>query len=125
MTVDTSLRRKVGSRRAHKVNAMTFSILCRLMMDGTRTCKELADESGLHIMTVYDWTATLHKYGVIHICMWEGEGRNSVRIFRFGPGTDSPRPIKPRSKVHAEYRAKKKAMQLLQRMAGTTEGEMV
>lgn len=125
MTVDTSLRRKVGSRRAHKVNAMTFAILCKLMMDGTRTCYELAADSGLHIMTVYDWTATLHKHGVIHICMWEGEGRSSMRIFKFGPGVDVPRPIKPRSVVSAQHRAKRKAAQLLQRMAGKMEGETV
>ena len=125
MTVDTSLRRKAGSRRAHKVNAMSFAILCKLMMDGTRTCYELAAETGLHIMTIYDWTATLHKHGVIHICMWEGEGRSSMRIFKFGPGKDAPRPIKPRSRISAEYRAKKKAAQLLQRMAGTMEGETV
>ena len=125
MTTDTSLRRKVGSRRAHKVNAMSFAILCKLMMDGTRTCTELADETGLHVMTIYDWTATLHKHGVIHICMWEGEGRSSTRIFKFGPGKDEPRPIKPRARVSAEYRAKKKAAQLLQRMVGTKEGETV
>lgn len=124
-TTDTSRRMKVGSRRGHKVNAMTFSIMCKLLIEGTRTCRELSEDTGLHVLTVYDWTRELHRQGVIHICMWEGEGRSSVRIFKFGPGKDAPRPIKERSRVHAEYRARKKAAQLLQRMAGKMEGEMV
>lgn len=122
MPTDTSKRKKPGSRRGHKVNAMTFSILVKLLMEGTRTCYELAEDTGLHVLTVYDWTREMHRQGLIHICMWEGEGRHSVRIFKFGPGKDAARPIKPRSQIHAEYRAKQKAAQLLQRMAGTMEG---
>ena len=124
-TTDTSLRRKPGSRRAHKVNALMFSIMVKLLMEGTRTCAELAEETGLHVLTVYDWTATMHKQGIIHICMWEGDGRNSVRIFKFGPGKDAPRPLKPRSVISAEYRAKKKAAELLHRMVGQTQGVTV
>jgi hypothetical protein len=118
MKTDTSTRRKVGSRRGHKVNALTFAILCKLLMDGTRNCHELAEDTGLHVLTVYDWTRELHRQGVIHICMWDGDGRSSTRIFMFGPGKDAARPIKKRSQVHADYRARKKAEQLLQRMAG-------
>lgn len=117
-TTDTSRRSKVGSRRGHKVNALCFSILVKLLYEGTRNCYELADDTGLHVLTIYDWTREMHRQGIIHICMWDGEGRNSVRIFKMGPGKDAPRPIKPRSRIHAEYRAKQKAAQLLQRMAG-------
>lgn len=123
--IDTSVRRKVGSRRGHKVNAMSFSIMCKLMMDGTRSCYELAEDTGLHILTIYDWTREMHRQGIIHICMWEGEGRSSTRIFKFGPGKDAPRPIKERSRIHAEYRARQRAALLLQRMAGTMEGARV
>mgnify|MGYP006293873749 CR=1 FL=1 len=119
--IDPTVRWTPFSRRAHKVNAMSFALLCKLMVDGTRTCYELAEESGLHITTVYDWVRELHRQGLIHLCMWEGEGRNSSRIFKFGPGKDVPRPFKPREKVHAEYRARQKAKALIQRMAGTME----
>lgn len=122
MTTDTSKRRRVGSRRGHKVNALTFSILVKLLYEGTRNCYELAEDTGLHVLTVYDWVREMHRQGIIHICMWEGEGRSSVRIFKMGPGKDAPRPIKERSRIHAEYRARKKAMQVLHRMAGQTEG---
>ena len=52
-TTDTSTRRKVGSRRGHKVNALCFSIMVKLLYDGTRTCAELAEETGLHVLTVF------------------------------------------------------------------------
>ena len=117
---DTSVRRKPGSRRGHKVNAMSFSIMCKLLMDGTHTCYELAEETGLHVLTIYDWTREMHRQGVVHICMWEGEGRSSTRIFKLGEGKDAPRPIKHRSKVHAEYRARKKSAELNHQMAGGT-----
>lgn len=122
MTIDTSRRMKVGSRRGHKVNAMTFAIMTKLLMEGTRTCQELADETGLHKLTVYDWTRELHRQGVIHICMWEGEGRSSTRIFKFGPGKDVPRPVKTRKQISEDYKTRKKAVQLLHRLAGTMEG---
>jgi hypothetical protein len=115
---DTSVRRKVGSRRGHKVNAMSFAIMCKLLMEGTRTCAELAEDTGLHVLTIYDWVRELHRQGVLHVCMWEGEGRSSMRVFKLGPGKDAPRPTKPRSRIHAEYRAKKKAALLLHRMVG-------
>lgn len=123
--VDTSTRRKPGTRRGHKVNALTFAILVKLLYEGTRTCYELAEETGLHKLTVYDWTRIMHEQGVLHICMWEGEGRSSMRIFKMGPGKDAPRPTKTREQIAADYRARQKAKQLLQRMAGSTEGETV
>lgn len=120
---DTSVRRKPGSRRGHKVNAMTFSILVKLLYEGTRTCYELAEDTGLHTLTIYDWTREMHRQGIIHICMWEGEGRSSMRIFKMGAGVDAPRPVKTREQIRNEYRARQRAKLLLQRMAGTVEGE--
>ena len=118
MKADTSVRRKPGSRRGHKVNAMTFSIMVKLLYEGTRTCYELAEETGLHQLTIYDWTREMHRQGVIHICMWEGEGRSSMRIFKMGPGKDAPRPVKTRAQSYAEYKARQNARKLLHRMAG-------
>lgn len=97
---------------------MTFSLMCKLLQEGTRTCAELAEETGLHKLTVYDWVAALHKQKVIHICMWEGEGRKATRVFMLGSGRDAAKPTKPRAKVRAEYHARKAAQKLNQRMAG-------
>jgi hypothetical protein len=115
---DTSVRLKPGSRRGHKVNALSFAIMCKLLQEGTRTCYELAEETGLHKLTIYDWTRELHKQGVIHICMWEGEGRSSMRIFKMGPGKDAPRPTKSKAQISAERRARQRAIELNHQLAG-------
>ncbi|WP_288076456.1 ArsR family transcriptional regulator [Pseudomonas sp.] len=116
-TTDTSARRKFSTRRNQKVNAMTYAILIKLLSEGTRTCRELAEETGLHVSTVYDHTYHLHKQGVIHICMWEGTGRRQMRVFMLGPGRDAKRETKSREKIHADYRARRASKAMVQRFA--------
>lgn len=116
--MDTSGRRKPGAKRAKKMNAFTYAMLIRLMMDGTRTCRELAEETGLHILTVYDYTYHLHKSGAAFIVTWDGEGRHQTRIYMIGRGKDAPRPSKSRKQIAEDYRARKTAKELLHRMAG-------
>ena len=116
--MDTSGRRKPGAKRAKKMNAFTYAVLIRLMMDGTRTCRELAEETGLHILTVYDYTYHLHKSGAAFIVTWDGEGRHQTRIYMIGRGKDAPRPSKSRKQIADDYRSRKAAKDLLHRMAG-------
>ena len=91
---------------------MIYAKLLKYMLDGTLTCAELAEATGLNKLTVYDYTRALHKEGVIHICDWDGEGRNQSKIYRLGPGTDLRRPHKPRKKVYADYKARQKAKRM-------------
>lgn len=123
--LDPTGRRSIVSRRAGKVNALSYALLIKLLADGTRTCKELAEETGLHVMTIYDYTYHLHKANVIHICTWEGSGRQQTRIYMLGDKADVPRPSKTRRQIADDYRARKAAKDLLQRMAGAPQGETV
>lgn len=116
--MDTAGRRKPGAKRAKKMNAFTYAVLIRLLMDGTRTCRELAEETGLHILTVYDYTYHLHKSGAAFIVTWDGEGRHQTRIYMIGRGKDAPRPSKSRKQIADDYRSRKAAKELLHRMAG-------
>lgn len=122
--LDPTGRRSVVTKRGGKINALTYAKLMQLLMQGTRTCQELARDTGLHILTVYDYTYYLHKANVIHICMWEGVGRNQTRIYMVGDKADVPRPSKSRKQISEDYRSRKAAKQLLFRIAGgITEGE--
>ena len=116
--MDPTGRRKPGAKRAKKMSAFTYAVLIRLMMDGTRTCRELAEETGLHILTVYDYTYHLHKSGAAFIVTWDGEGRHQTRIYMIGRGKDAPRPSKSRKQIADDYRSRKAAKDLLHRMAG-------
>ena len=99
-----------------KVNAMAFAKLLKYMQDGTLTCYELAQATGLHLLTVYDYTKALHKEGVVYICDWDGEGRNQSKIYRLGEGKDVRRPHKPRTQVYADYKERVKARRLQERI---------
>lgn len=118
VNMDSTGRRKPGAKRAKKMSAFTYALLINLLMDGTRTCRELAEETGLHILTIYDYTYHLHKAKALFIVGWDGEGRNQTRIFMLGRGKDVPRPSKSRKQISEDYKARQAAKALLQRMAG-------
>ena len=102
-----------------KVGAMSYAKLIRYLMEGTLTCNELAIATGLHPLTVYQYTRALHKERVIHIAFWEGEGRSKTKIYMLGNKPDAKRIKKDRSVISREYRERKKQMELNQRMAGS------
>lgn len=86
-----------------KVNASAYGRLIELMLDGTLSCRELAEETGLHYLTVLDYTRALHKASAAHISSWEkdAKGRDCIRIYKIGRGKDAKR-----TKISAADRAK-------------------
>lgn len=110
-------------KRMVKVNAMSQARLIKLLMDGTHTCAELAVETGLHYITVQQYTRELHLVGAAHVCMWEKDarGRDCVRVFKLGCGKDAPRQKLTCAQRSARYREKKKALALHQRFVGVNQ----
>jgi len=95
-----------------KVNAMAFADLVRDLLDGQFTCEELAQRSGLHYVTVLNYTRAMYKTGAIHICAWRMNNHRMYvkKIYKIGDYQDAPKPRK--ALTHAErslrYREKKK-----------------
>jgi predicted ArsR family transcriptional regulator len=91
---------------------MTQARLIKLMLPGDLDCKELAEETGLHYVTVLQYARELHLAGAAHICTWRADdrGRHLIKIYKIGEGKDSRR----RKKTHAErqrtFRANKAAL---------------
>lgn len=112
-----TVRRRVTTR----VNALAVSHMLRGIQDGCHTLYDLADMSGLQYQTVLHYCKVLHKQKVIHICDWNEDirGGRTLRVYAMGADKDMPKP-KPQSgkEICARYRAKKKQLELLQRMAG-------
>jgi len=92
-----------------KVNAMSYAMLIKLLMDGTRTAEELAQETGLHKQTVYDYTKELHKRKAVFIADWEKDnmGRDCMPIYMIGTDPDAKRTAMTRAQIAANYRARK------------------
>lgn len=107
-------------RKFSKVGALSYAKLVALLDEGVHTARTLADETGLHVGTVYEYTAAMRTEGIVHVCMWEADamGRLVVPVFQLGRGKDAPRPKLTPYQRQQRTRAKRKAAQLLQVQAG-------
>lgn len=106
--------------RQVKMGAISYGAMCRLMCEGVYSCAEIAEMTGLHYVTVLQYTREIHKAGAAHIASWETDsrGRDCVRIYKLGEGADAKRKTpRGKAKVNATARAKRSQIELLHRMA--------
>ena len=82
-----------AKRQQRKINAIAQAQLIRLLLEGAYTCQQLAEETGLHYVTVLQYTRELHKAGAAHIASWEADsrGRDSIKVYKLGAGRDAQR----------------------------------
>jgi predicted ArsR family transcriptional regulator len=108
-----------------KVNAMSQAQLIKLLLDGTHTCYELAEATGLHYVTVLHYCRELHKVGAAHIHMWEKDsrGRDLLKVYKLGQGKDAKRRSMSSAERQQKYRDKKKHAQMVQVTTGNGEYE--
>lgn len=101
-----------------KVSAITYAQLIKYLLDGDYSCAELAQETGLHYVTVLNYTRALYRAGAIHICRWDADsrGRHLTKIYKIGAGKDAKRFKLTHAERQARVRAKHKAIQLINRM---------
>jgi predicted ArsR family transcriptional regulator len=99
-----------------KINAITQAHLIKLLLEGTYTCQELANETGLHYVTVCQYTRELHRAGAAHISGWEKDprGRDLAKIYKLGVGNDKRRQKKTQAERQRAYRTKKKQIKLME-----------
>jgi hypothetical protein len=106
-------------RTVRKLNAITQAQLIKLMLNGIYTCEQLAEETGLHYVTVLQYTRELHRFGAAHISSWEKDcrGRDVIKVYKIGEGRDAKRQKLTDSQRQARYRSKLRQINLIQRMA--------
>lgn len=104
------------NKRQIKVNAMAFAQLVKLLLEGTYTCQELAEMTGLHYVTVLHYTREMHRAGAVHIAAWEKDsrGRDLAKIYKLGEGNDKKRQKKTQAERQVAYRAKKKQIKFME-----------
>ena len=93
-----------------KINAISQAHLIKLMLEGTYTCAELAEQTGLHYVTVLHYTRELHRAGAAHICMWEKDarGRDLLKVYKIGAGVDAKRKRMTSAERQKRYRDRMK-----------------
>ena len=106
-----------------KINAYCFAHLVKLLMDGTYNCKELAEETGLHYVTVLDYCKAMYKRRIVHIAAWEKDIRNrdTIMVYKLGKGKDAKRESLSHAQRQQRHRDKKKAMQMAEVLAGRAQ----
>ena len=102
-----------------KINAIAQAQLIKLLLDGVYTCHELADQTGLHYVTVLHYTRELHSAGAVHICAWQkdGRGRDAIKIYKIGEGNDARRKKMTEAERQAKSRQKKFNLEMMHRIA--------
>lgn len=98
-----------AGKRLIKINTITQAQLIKLLLEGTYSCAELAEMTGLHYVTVLQYTRELHRAGAAHICMWDkdGRGRDLTKIYKLGAGKDVKRQRMTGAEKQRKYKAKK------------------
>jgi len=110
-------------KRCIKINAITQADLIKRLLEGIHSCQALAELTGLHYVTVLQYTRELHRVGAAHISSWEKDirGRDSVKIYKIGAGRDAKREKLKSTDRQRRARARKKAHDLAKVMAGTAK----
>lgn len=106
-----------------KMGAYSYAQLLKYMTEGVYTCYELAEYTGLHIVTVYQYTREIHAAGVAHIAHFEPDarGRHNIKVFKLGAGKDAKRIRMTGAQRQQRTREKKVRLELAHVMAGTGE----
>lgn len=104
-----------------KINAYTQAQLIKLLLHDPYNATDLADATGLHYVTVLEYLRELRRAGAAHISAWEKDsrGRDMIKVYKLGPGRDAKREKLTGAERQGRSRAKRKAAQLAQVMAGT------
>lgn len=96
-----------------KLNAVMFAEMLGELLEGPCTAKDLADHTGMHILTVQRSLRPMHRRKLVHISGYEQDasGRWVIRVFKWGIGSDAKRPA-PKTRA-----AKRKAGRVKRRIA--------
>jgi predicted ArsR family transcriptional regulator len=107
-------------KRVIKINSLTQAKLIRLMLDGDLNCEELAEETGLHYVTVLQYARELHRAGAAFIHHWEKDtrGRDVIKVYKIGQGKDAKRQRMTAGERQARVRKRKQMMTAINMTAG-------
>lgn len=99
--------------RQVKMSPQRYATLLTFLLEGTYNCRELAELTDLHYITVLDYCRALHEKRLIYICRWDRDarGRDAVMVYKWGPGmTDATKRKLTRTEQQRRYRARQRAL---------------
>ena len=99
----------MSKRQAIKVNQDMYARTLKMLLEDPLTAHEVAEETGMHIITAQCLMRAFKKHKVVHVCAWEPDkmGRDATPVYKLGGGRDRPRRKLTAAERTARYRAKK------------------
>ena len=99
-------------RKQIKMGAVLYGRMVEMMLHGTFSCTEIAEETGLHYVTVLEYARELHRAGACHIAHWDKDsrGRDVIKIYKIGAGKDAKREKMTKAERAQRYRERKAAV---------------
>lgn len=104
-----------------KINALSYAKMIAALIQCPATVQELAEETGLHHLTVAIHVRALYKEKVIRIGGWDHDsmGRQQIKVWAWGKGEDAPkREPKTNAQIKRRARARRKQREMARLMAG-------
>ncbi len=97
-------------RKVKKINHFTTAHLLTLLFDGLLPLEALAAETGLHYVTVCDFTRELHRARVLYIDHFDEDtrGRLTLTVYKIGRQPDAKRTPLTEAEKQKRYREGKK-----------------
>lgn len=91
-----------------RLNSILFAMMLEELMEGPTTWTELSEKTGLCRGTVLAAVRAMRDKKLVHIAGWERDagGRINVPAFQLGRKGDTPKPVKSRSAINRDQRAK-------------------
>jgi hypothetical protein len=109
-------------RKMVKVGALSYAQLVLHMLEGNHNCQELAEATGLHYVTVLQYTRELHAAGAAHISSWDKDtlGRDLIKVYKIGPGRDAKRAKLTPAQRTQRHRSKLANLAIMHAFGGAT-----
>ena len=77
----------------YKVNQESYALAIKFLMSNDATFQQVADETGLHVITISKLIRIFKKHKLVHVCDWlpDRMGRDATMVIRWGAGRDVKR----------------------------------
>lgn len=109
--------------KPRKVSHIVLAKTMKVLMEGPVTAHEIAELTGVHLVTAQEWMRSLRKEEAVHICGWlpDSMGRDATAVYKLGPGKDKPRARMTAAQRQARHRQKLQLISLNHQLAGAMQ----
>lgn len=113
--VPTSVR---GSRVLPRPLCLEFCRLTSIVMDGSMTVVEFADEAGIERWEADRYLRMMRAKRLLYVARWDTSGHKPVRAWGWGPGKHSAKRPKRKPEVDRNWRRRRNDQMVLLALRG-------